>query len=67
MTQCNKCGESIAWLRGTGGFIPTNMNGSSHFNTCIKRKRYKDTSIDYTSSMFEDIVMNKDQRRLGDY
>ena len=48
MVECNKCGANIKWSKEEGRWVPMDLDGKCHFDTCPKRKRYKNTSIDYT-------------------
>ncbi len=42
MTKCKKCKASIIWERNSNDkWIPLNLDGSLHFDTCLYAKEFR--------------------------
>ena len=67
--KCLGCGEWIHWVQINGKWNPTNINGTSHFDTCPEANKFRgqhNQSRDYEQEEQEQIRQNG-QTQMGDF
>ena len=68
MANCKSCGVNIEWRQSESGqWIPYDLNGTCHFETCPQAKKWRDYRRANETIPYDRLGIKKNQTLLKEF
>lgn len=68
MATCKSCGANIEWHKSPlGKWIPHDLNGTCHFDTCPQSKQWRGMSARGPTIPYDRIGVHPEQKQIGEF